>query len=288
MRRCTSKRLFRFLNQFTEHWPWSCRRNGHENRIAILRMNKLSDSRLLCSIFMLLIMVLRIEKVAVTLINELLTTTIRRIDKQVQWTHSYRSVIVAVHTEGASCLELDKPAFNTQINDTFCRASLLCDIIKSFASHSLRRKAVSDMKHIKKLGRKSGKADDEVATMLNHSKTAYSRGLTDTYSEHVTSDMWSSKITEVKNEGSFDFTNIHELYRKRKLSFDVINKVCEEQELNLNHRLSRKRMIKKLHVDNLIQWRSLNQFRDLFRNELSRLLMSPSFKLTLTQYHWHL
>ena len=131
---------------------------------------------------MLLVMALRTGGVAATSINELLATTIRRIDKQVQWTHPYRPVIAAVHNGGGSCREQDKPPPNTQINDTVCRASLVCGIIKPFASHSLRRGAVSDMKHIKKLGRKSGKADGEVAAMLGHSKAAYSRGLTDTYS----------------------------------------------------------------------------------------------------------
>ena len=165
---------------------------------------------------------------------------------------------------------------------------MLCDIIKSFISHNLRRRVVNDMKHIKKLKRKFEKTDDEMTIMLNHSKTIYSRDLTDIYFEHVTLNIWSLKIIKMKNESSFDFTNIHEFYKKRKLLFDVINKICEKQKLNFNHQLLRKRMIKKFHVDNLTQWKSLNQFKNFSKDEFNRLFMNFFFKFTLIQYHWHL
>ena len=242
---------------------------------------------MLCFIFMFLIMILCIEKIVITLINKLLTTIIRCIDKQVQWIYFYRFVIIVVHIKNVNCFELNKLTFNTQINNIFYRAFLFYNIIKLFVLHNLRREVVSDMKHIKKLKRKFDKTNDEMTIMLNYLKTAYSRSLTDIYFEHVISNMWLSKIIKMKNENSFDFINIHEFYKKWKFLFNVIDKICEKQKFNFNHQLLWKWMIKKIHVDNLVQWRFLNQFKNFFKSKFNRLFISFFFKFTLIQYYWH-
>lgn len=201
------------------------------NRIVRLEALKDNENNIICPIRFLLILALRLGNVFGSTIAEVLSTTYRRTDKTVKWTHGKRPVMVAQKPPSAGgalrMLRPEKPISQPSLWVYLQKIGNLAGLLARIVPHDLRRGSGQDIGNLQNSALPLSNTDVVNASALGHSYSSMFQGVTASYKGATKVDYWTKRV-EIAITDPLDLQTAGESYRKLQWTTEDRDNICKE------------------------------------------------------------
>jgi hypothetical protein len=217
------------------------RRESREegNRRVVINSQKDPALNTMDPITYVLILALRFGVVEGTQIGVVISDTLKRRDKTIQWLKPKYPVLPA-YGPNSSVVFASKPARCEQALKTLRLACELAGILVAVFLHDMRRGLASDIAYNTKTQKVN---KQEVAEALGHTETSLRKGVTKDYIGLDRRDIWSAKLQQVPVvEEFFGIDMVGAPFKRRKHTApELLKKTCEDNGLEYEKRGDRER-----------------------------------------------
>jgi hypothetical protein len=203
-----------FRSRLTLRFVKGHKNNNSKNHVVALDSTLDPYHNSLDPVKLLLALTLRTGAVEVNSIDQLITDTLARPDRTIQWKHPQWPLHPQFYAHGSG-VKSDKPAFVVQFTKSLQAAATTAGIDVKLRAHNIRRGAAREASKLPSTGTQGLEG---ARTLLAHSHGTMLRGVTEEYVGPSTSSSWEQRRL-VEPDRDFDLCideDITVLPRRRK------------------------------------------------------------------------